>query len=351
MKQVNVGKHILRLAEIKDIPQIMGIIEKYMDSKHLLTRDRACFEYDFVTDGNVNFLVAEHMETGEIDAIEGFVRCSEKQVFDIFPSYWLSKPKTDTRFLGVEMGKNILGITGARHKAGVGITDMGAKISELFLKLEVKIMPHYYRLAARDDFYIAEINENKRIECEASEKWLIPIPTPEHLDRWFDFSALPDIPMYKDRNFVVNRYFRHPYYKFNIWGIEDSPGSMTGLLVGRVVCHNNSKALRIMDFFGPDCALIGIGTEIDLYMEACGIEYTDFYCAGIEREYLERAGFTLRDENDPNIIPNHFEPYEKKNVNIYYNGCSYNGKDVRAFKGDGDQGRPRLLRLPEQWRV
>jgi len=157
---------------------------------------------------------------------------------------------------------------------------------------------------------------------------------------------LPDAPMYKDLWYMEHRYYKHPYYKFNIWGIEESPGNIGGLLVGRVVRCNDSACLRIMDFFGQESLLAGIGVELDLIMTSGELEYTDFYCAGIPHDCMKDAGFVLRDENDGNIIPNHFEPYERKNIDILYSGGG-----LRTYKGDGDQGRPKRLRLGQEWQI
>ena len=66
-------------------------------------------------------------------------------------------------------------------------------------------------------------------------------------------------------------------------------------------------------------------------------EYVDFYCLGFEESYILKAGFTLREENDTNIIPNFFSPFVQENIDIWVDsskeGCLF-------FKADGDQDRP-----------
>ena len=49
------------------------------------------------------------------------------------------------------------------------------------------------------------------------------------------------------------------------------------------------------------------------------------------------AGFCERTENDSNIIPNYFSPYEQRNIEIYVSG---NINDGLFCKADGDQDRP-----------
>ena len=276
MEKVFVGKHIIRMAEMSDIPFIMDFLDRYWEKGCLLSRDRAYFEYEFAVDGRVNFVVAEHKETGSIDAVAGLIQGSKNTPFDAFGVMWVCKPQSGTKFLGLVLNDNISHVSGIRGYTGVGlIADTGARIAKDLYSADIIKLDHYYRLARRNDFFIAEVAKLHRSTDAISSKKLIPIPTMQHLRSWFDFSALPDIPMYKDAWYIEHRYFNHPYYNFNVWGIEESSGNIIGLLVGRVVHFNKSACLRIVDFFGPDSAIDGIGGELDLIMNANEIEYTD----------------------------------------------------------------------------
>ena len=67
----------------------------------------------------------------------------------------------------------------------------------------------------------------------------------------------------------------------------------------------------------------------------------DIYSYGVPIDIIEKAGFLDRQEYDNLIIPNYFEPFERKNVDLRY---AYKVKEssdpVRLFKADGDQDRP-----------
>lgn len=346
MGNVIVGNHIIRMAQAEDIPFIMDFFDCYWEKGCLLSRDRAYFEYEFVVEGIVNFVIAVHRETGTVDAASGLIQCSKNIPHDAFGVMWVCKPQSGTKFLGLALNDNICNVSGVRGYTGVGVkSDTGAGVARGLYSADVYSLKHCYRLAQRSEFRIAGITKVRREEGMISSKKLMPMPTMELLRSCFDFNALPDVFIYKDAWYVEHRYFQHPYFRFNVWGIEESPGNITGFIVGRVVRCNEAACLRIVDFFGPDNALEGIGSELDMIMDAGGIEYTDFYCSGIPRETLRNAGFVIRDEEDENIIPNHFEPYEKKNIDILSIG-----NVIRLFKGDGDQGRPKRLRFPQEWR-
>ena len=68
----------------------------------------------------------------------------------------------------------------------------------------------------------------------------------------------------------------------------------------------------------------------------------DFYCAGYNSADIEAAGFTRRIADEV-IIPNHFEPYEHRNIDINYAVKAPKGMPWRIVKGDGDQDRPNVL--------
>ncbi|MFQ9650174.1 MAG: hypothetical protein ACLRZZ_08080 [Enterocloster sp.] len=76
--------------------------------------------------------------------------------------------------------------------------------------------------------------------------------------------------------------------------------------------------------------------KIDELLQVNGYEYIDCYQTGVKDEIMNGAGFLLKDD-ERTMIPNYFEPYVGKNVDIYY-FCT--DGDITLFKGDGDQDRP-----------
>ena len=51
----------------------------------------------------------------------------------------------------------------------------------------------------------------------------------------------------------------------------------------------------------------------------------------------QKAGF-VECADDTNIIPNYFNPFEQRNIDLYLVDPIIEG--FRAFRGDGDQDRP-----------
>ena len=73
-------------------------------------------------------------------------------------------------------------------------------------------------------------------------------------------------------------------------------------------------------------------------------EYLDIYSYDVPIDIIDKAGFLDRQEYDNLIIPNYFEPFERKNVDLRYAyEITESQEDVRLFKSDGDQDRPSII--------
>ena len=104
----------------------------------------------------------------------------------------------------------------------------------------------------------------------------------------------------------------------------------------RLVEINNSRCLRLVDIVGRTKTWPKATKALQCLVDCYKAEYVDCYNHGIpEYEFLNLGMYKVE---LPTIIPNYFEPYEQKNIDIYY-AYSFD-KDVCIFKADGDQDRP-----------
>ena len=127
------------------------------------------------------------------------------------------------------------------------------------------------------------------------------------------------------------------------WGIVETaiPLLARGTLVTRIAEHDGVRALRIVDFAGPPTLVAGIGPAIRRLIDARGADYADVYNAGIDPDAFARAGFTRVDPDGPLVVPDHFEPFERRNVRLWF--AIKGTREPVMFKGDGDQDRPSLV--------
>jgi hypothetical protein len=140
--------------------------------------------------------------------------------------------------------------------------------------------------------------------------------------------------------FFLGRYLQHPIYRYRC-DVLCRTGHPIGLLATRIATHSGRRALRVVAYLGPEDAVPGLGPLILRQVRAAGAEYADVYNWGIEPYLFKQAGFSLVDPGGPDVVPDHFEPFEPRNVCLRY--AVKTGRPAVLFKGDGDQDRPSLV--------
>jgi len=76
--------------------------------------------------------------------------------------------------------------------------------------------------------------------------------------------------------------------------------------------------LRIIDYVGPEDAVPDLGPIVQAGMRRTGAEYADVYNWGIDPALFRQAGFSAVDLDGPDIVPDHFEPFEARNISIRF---------------------------------
>ena len=143
---------------------------------------------------------------------------------------------------------------------------------------------------------------------------------------------------YKNKRYYNNRYLNHPYYKYQLLSVCFK-SEVLAVLVVRKVFYETCSCIRIVDVCGDLKRIDNIYGNFQKLLDAENAEYIDCYNCGIPKEQFEKMGF-VEVEKDT-IIPNYFEPFEQKNIELRY--ASYAATSVVMFKGDCDQDRPNLL--------
>lgn len=335
-------KYQIRLANKADIKDIMDFIECNWKSGHILGKNRSFFEYEFLeNDETLNFIIAINKETKCLEGIFGFIpSATSKENRDLWGSIWYVKPG-NMMLLGVELFKRLEILVQCRYHLGIGANpNTTIPIVEKYLNRKIGRMKHYYILSndSIENFKVAKINYLPQKNNIVMKKNIsvISIENREIIKSYFKNNAdRIQIPN-KDFNFINKKYFNHPTYKYQVFGIKND-NEIKALLICRTQECNSKKIYRIIDYIGDRKFLSYLGNFFEELMLKNSYEYIDFYCYGFEDEYLKNAGFMDVIEGDKNIIPNYFYPFIQKNIDIWVHSPIEN---VLYCKGDGDQDRP-----------
>lgn len=338
----------IRFAKISDIENIRNFLRQHWSENNILVKSRKIFDYQYCSRDVCHFVIAINDLTNEIYGVKGY-----------FPFNSLEKPDIAAALaivlqgvrpmLGMEIQRFLERETNSRWLCATGLNpNTSVKIYKLFKsQYTVDKLRQYYRLADKDAYNIARVYAKMIPTVDRNNAVLKSIKTMTELEKVFDIESQKHHKPYKDRTYLEYRYFNHPVYHYQVFGII-LPGEdkASGIIFSRKIECNCSRVLRIVDYIGKTEALSEIGFAIQKLINDNEYEYIDFYCYGIPHEFLVKAGFVCRDDSDPNIIPNYFEPFVQENKDIYF---FYTGTEnyPTVFKADGDQDRPSIL--PEGW--
>jgi hypothetical protein len=144
--------------------------------------------------------------------------------------------------------------------------------------------------------------------------------------------------------YFANRFFDHPIYKYRVFRLIDTEGE-SALIATRLVEHQGSRVLRLVDFAGNQSVFRSAGAGLKLVMEDSHAEYADLWVHGMDEATILSTGMVPVDPTGPVIVPNYFEPFLARNGRILYAIKQESGlsRPVMIFRADGDQDRPNKI--------
>lgn len=333
--------YTIRLCQKDEYNKLVCFLHDYWNANHVFCRNKEIFEFQHgkAKDGEYHFVIAIHNETQEIHAVLGFILPSTYDNSDpnspkaVYGALWKVRDDAENNEIG-KLGLGVLSFLLKRYPDSDYITLGLSRDSQAIyeaLHFDFGRMNHYY--VASDyvnEFRIAEnpivnkspVNNDYCIKCISE--------IPDDFDSYY-------YPV-KNKEYIVNRYLSHPFYEYKLMGILNNDVLKTVWIIRECMAEGR-KCLRIIDMIGNIGEIDNIEGNIIEFLKENDAEYIDCYNYGINKEVFLKIGF--KEVSGDTIIPNYFEPFEKKNVDIHY--AAYARKPAVIFKGDGDQDRPNLL--------
>ncbi len=300
--------HDIRLALADDYPAICAYLEAHWRKGHIFTKSKALFDWQHWNKVKQHYhFVLGCAPDGSIHGVFGFIPNGQWDPALGYESIWLAIWSVCDEAKGHGLGRRLLAFIEDIYKPNFigtnGATEMTLRMYE----------ERGYVTGTLEQWYCMH-GDTKR------GRYANPGPS-------FDEPR-------KSLDYAFNRYNEHPFYKYRF----DDVGDGSAFVVSRRCESPNGDALRVVDFFGAPTALESVNWERMAHEE--DVDYIDIFCAGVPALCLERAGFTRRIGNEI-IIPNHFEPYENRNIEINYAvKCA---QPWRILRGDSDMDRPNVL--------
>ena len=325
-----------RLAKKKEINKIMEFIKLYWKKNHLCGTNKKIFEYEYCDKDKVNFMIALNKKDRKINAIQGFIPYSKnKKKLHICGSILLVKPDIKFPFLGIETMKNMLKKTQPKSYCGIGTNPLNMKplVEKFFNRYTSQMVHHYFLNQNIKIFKISNIKKKFKYNFKRNKILYERVTTFDEVIRKIKFNKnITNLP-FKSKSYVKKRYFNNPSFKYEFYIINKK-----NLLIGREIFFKkyNRKIFSLVDFIGSPRELGKINYLLKDLIDKENYEYIDMLCTGNISNILVKSGFKIKLPKDRNVIPIYFNPFIKKNIDIFYETSD---KKMVFFKADADQDR------------
>ena len=303
-------KYLIRKATFDDEIALRKFIDEHWRKNHVFVTSKELLDWQHrdETSQSYSFILGIEKDTGDIHGVLGFITLSQ---FDpeIEPTriIWMAIWKVRDAARGHRLGRNIQSFLVETEKPQI-ISTVAASAMTLSmyeaLGYQVDKLKQYFIMNNRmERFHLAQcpaditktlsqsqVSSDRNIEAIGREELLTQT---QHC-----FDRQGTVPV-KTPKYIIGRYFDHPVYKYDAYKILEA-GETLGIVVTRDCQHDGHKAIRIVDFIGPDDVLEGLAPSWQKLLKDKTAEYVDFYNAGISNQSLKKSGFS--DVDDLSLI-------------------------------------------------
>jgi len=328
---------MIRLANLEDVTAIMSFIHEEWKANHILSQNKEFFLYEHQNGQAINFVLSINEEQ-QINGVLGFIPASFGTKVDICTVIWKVSKHAGNPMLGVQLLEFLRNLGQFRTVMSVGINAKTIGIYQ-FLGMYTNQLKQYVLFNTTLNTYtVAKVTlRPNKVEFVDSNGFELKL-----LDRdfSFDFEQFDEHIQFKDEHYFKKRYFDHPIYTYQSYGIINN-GVISSILVSRIQETAQGNVLRIVDFIGDETTIKYIAKFILEILVRNNLEYADFFCYGLAENELAAAGFIEVDPAQENlIVPNYFNPFVQQNIKINFFSDTQYPQNLKLFKADGDQDRP-----------
>jgi hypothetical protein len=329
-----------------DIDAVVRFIDTHWKRSHALVVSRRLLDWQYRNpDGSYSFVVARRDR--EVLGIVGYIatRRFDAGLADdnvIWLTTWKVRDDAGVAGLGLALLQRVAAEEPHVAIGAIGFNPGTRPIYEA-LGFRVGELQHYVMAnRAMRPLMLASISETIPTPTPGTRRLTArPLTQGEEFDRLSrDMAQTTAVVPRKTVRYFHGRYVCHPVYTYRVLALDDG-AAVVGLLAARTAEHEGRRALRIVDFAGPPDMLARIGDVVEELVRAEAAEYADVYNAGIDSRLFAEAGFVRIDPDGNDIVPDHFEPFDRRNVRLWFS--LKGGGSAVLFKGDADQDRPNLV--------
>ena len=329
----------------RELNKFQEFIRNYWKEGHLFAKETSIFDWQHKGPYNYNCMVAK--QKGSFVGIHSFIPQShfDEQLpkTQIFLTLFRA---LDNRGIGIglRLYNNVIKEILPEFIGGIGMNPPLIGFHK-WQGFKVDIMEHHVALSPYvNEFKVANVPKDLKVKFQKVNFFTSfqKLTGKKLRDMETNMLYLHQLPMKSD-TYIINRYMNHPMYRYEVYAISKD-NMVQALCVIRPILKDDLVVLRLVDFIGPNENFPLLHDFVFDLLKSYNAEYLDLYSYGIPSSLLQKAGLINRKEVKNLIIPNYFEPFERKNTDIIIAyKCLLEHPAVRLFKGDSDQDRPNQI--------
>lgn len=338
-KKKNLQNLSFKIANIKDKKKILSFLKKNFNKKHIFIRNKKFFDWQHIKGNSITFGLATNNK--KLVCLQGFVpqshydqNLSKNEISMTIASGGNSAPPASLLRLFYYIKKKI------RTKIIItsGFVPRTKKYNEK-LGFKINLMDHFFKITKKNSYKLLKVGKVPYQKIKIKNNFYKELTKKDFKDNKFKKLYKCSLP-HKSNNFIINRYIKHPIFKYNVFEVFDKRN--TCIVVIRVINLKKTSMIKIVDYIGKENNILNIGNLIDYLEKKYKPEVIDFCSYGINSKYLKNLGFLDRRKFKNLIIPDHTSPLEKKNIDLFTGHIVSKKKEkfIRIMRGDGDRDRP-----------
>lgn len=340
----------IRLCTAADVPDVLAWLDHYWKPGHIFTVQRSLFDWQHARrDRPGEYSVAMARRDAD-NALLGVLGYLPTRHFDpalasdntVWLALWKVRDDVETGGLGLRLVRFVMD---TEPHTTIGVLGFKPEVRAIYQALGFSVGELQHYVLPNPDvshFELASLRPQNRASVPDGGLTATAVDddTFSRLAANVDLTDRDAQAPRKTLPYFRARYLQHPIYRYTCLVVRRGTRAI-GLLATRTASFGGRRALRVVDYLGPSDAVGHFGPLILAEIRRSGAEYADLYNCGIEPALFERAGFLRVDAGGPDVVPDHFEPFEKRNVRILF---ALKGRQPAVlFKGDADQDRPNEL--------
>ncbi len=338
MKKSILKSYTISCCRIDEMNDLKNFIRNNWREDHILVESEDLLKWQHADGNRLNFIIARENKSQTILGIFGYVPTSKfdtklKDNRDTWGAIW--KVVDNSPFgLGMDIMQFFHNEIKPVSHGSIGNSDIAQKLYKLTGQ-KTGVMSQYYILSdSITEFKIAikgsNINPNQKPDMDDLREVILDNISLTH-------SYYPK----KSLTYLINRYQKHPIYKYRFFGVYKE-STLYAIFVIRKQFVRKETCLRIVDIYGDISNAGRINFSMQKLLREEGAEYIDCLNYGVAESVFKNMGFQTLDYNSDIVIPDYFEPFERKNIQTNFAVKSQLDEYV-IFKGDGDRDRPSIL--------